>query len=227
MRRSGRWYLPCSGCTGSIRCHCDAHLRQPADRAGGSPGDRSDAMWSSSTRTVTPRCDGGLERVEERRGRVVEREDVELDVHVPLRRCADAHPSSPRSTPRSRRSSVGRVAADQRHRAEVAVQLDDRLAARSATVASRAHAARCPRWSRGCSVLISRLLLAALLAAACVLPISRNSRMPMYGRKKMASSHAIAVCGRRLRGTKMTASTRHRDGRRTMHSDDERRPSSQ
>ena len=30
----------------------------------------------------------------------------------------------------------------------------------------------------------------------------------MYGMKKIASSQAIAVCGRRLRGTKMSASTR-------------------
>ncbi len=43
---------------------------RPSRRAAGwsrrYPGERSDAMWSSSTRTVTPRVDGGLERIEER-----------------------------------------------------------------------------------------------------------------------------------------------------------------
>jgi hypothetical protein len=40
------------------------------------------------------------------------------------------------------------------------------------------------------------------------LPMSRNRKTPMYGMKKIASSHAIAAVGFRLRGTTIKAVTR-------------------
>ena len=124
LRRSGRCHLPLNGCTGSIGCQSTPIL---VNRffIFLYPTERQQAMWSNSTRTMTPRPVGLLERAEQRLGRVVERQDVELDVDV-LRRLADlvGH--------RHERFLVVRVevrivAADERHRAEVAVELHDRF----------------------------------------------------------------------------------------------------
>ena len=101
-----------------------AHLREPpgrlavADRANGCDVVEQHAHVDSALH-------GRLERVEEGGGRVVERQDVELHVHR-LSGFTDG------IRHRLERllvvgQQLGVVAADQRHRAEVAVEFDDRL----------------------------------------------------------------------------------------------------
>lgn len=55
LRRSGRWYLPFRGCTGSIQAHATP-MRSSSAKVASAPGILRDAMWSASRRTVTPRA---------------------------------------------------------------------------------------------------------------------------------------------------------------------------
>ena len=101
-----------------------AHPLEPSDR-GPVAGVREVAQVVEQHPHPDPTAVGGLEGVEESGGRVIQQQDVELDVHrlggrVDRRRHGVERLLVVRVQPRA-------VAADEGHRAEGAVQLDDRF----------------------------------------------------------------------------------------------------
>ena len=151
---------------GSIGCHWILVAAQPRRACPCSPGMPREPRWSKRNRTVTPRSAARDHRVEERRGHVVPRGDVELDVHVVARpsstasaMCGDRARRSPASS-----STALPVTSGSEPSVRLSRTTDPTYAGRSPRSRGRSGTRRCAASTRSLTAAAARGACARRLA---------------------------------------------------------------